>query len=698
MTISEEPPLFKKVLIANRGEIACRIISTLRKMGITSVAVYSEADAGSLFVEEADEAYLIGPASAAESYLNIDKIIEVAKAHNVEAIHPGYGFLAENPEFVRRLEAEKITFIGPSATCIQKLGDKIEAKKVAQKVGVPILSGDLEPATTPKQAETQALKLGFPVLIKAVAGGGGKGMRRVNEISELKDAVERAMGEAKSAFGDSRIFIEKFLENPRHIEIQVLGDKHGNILTLGERECSLQRRYQKLIEEAPSPFVDEKLRQKLYDAAKSLAQEVGYYSLGTVEFLLDDKKNFYFLEINPRIQVEHPVTEQITGIDLVEQMVRVAAGEKLILTQKDIKLDGWSMEARICAEDPRKGFVPSIGRVRLLDFPSSAPHCHSRAGGTPGNILAKRHNKDNTDTSRSHTLDPRLRGDDIRIDTGITEGAEISPYYDSMIAKVITHGRTREEARLQLIKALNAFSIHGVTHNIDFLTAMANHTEFAKGDFSTHFIEKNFGAQFVPQLPSGTVLDLLMRFVVVKTALLYQVTDITLLAEDNAKTFTADFSEEHHVDIAVKGQTAVTLTLQDQPRYGHATISNGADHLTFSYTRHGFHWTLRSMGTEIDIAAVPAHMAGLLRHIPQKKEDDHSHLVLSPMPGLLLSLNVHEGDVVSAGTPLAIVEAMKMENVIRAHREGKIIKLHVKPGESLSAEQPIIEFEHQEVG
>lgn len=651
--------MFKKVLIANRGEIACRIIATLRKMKITSVAVYSEADAGALFVTMADEAYPIGPAPAAESYLNIDKIIEVAKAHQVDAVHPGYGFLAENPEFVRRLEAEKITFMGPPAECIQRLGDKIEAKKVAQKMNVPILSGDLEPAATAEQAKEQALKLGFPVLIKAVAGGGGKGMRRVNESSELAEAVERAMGEAKSAFGDERIFIEKFLENPRHIEIQILGDKYGNIISLGERECSLQRRYQKLLEEAPSPFVDEALRQKLSDAAISLGKEVGYYSLGTVEFLLDEDKNFYFLEINPRIQVEHPVTERITGIDLVEQMILVTSGAKLALTQKDVQLEGWSMEARVCAEDPSKGFVPSIGRVSLLHSPSY---------------------------------------EGIRIDSSVLEGDEISPYYDSMIAKVISYGKTREEARLQLIKELNATSIKGVSHNVDFLTAMAAHPEFQSGTFSTHFIEKNFGNAFSPKEPEGKIRDFFMRFVAFKTAQAYDGTEFSLTLGDQTSTALIDIKTENSAEIALNAESPVTFSLQDKLRYGLATISNGADSLTVNYTQDGYRWTLRSMGCEATISALPTHIAPLLKHVPQKHEDDLSHYVLSPMPGLLLSLNVNVGDTVPSGAPLAVVEAMKMENVIRAHREGKIVKLHVKPGESLSAEQPIIEFEHQEVG
>lgn len=649
--------MFTKVLIANRGEIACRIISTLKKMGIASVAIYSEADAGAPFVEMADEAYLIGPAPAAESYLNIDKIIKLAKAHKVDAIHPGYGFLAENPEFVRRLEAEKITFIGPSAECIQRLGDKIEAKKVAQTVGVPILSGDLEPAATPLQASEQALKLGFPVLIKAVAGGGGKGMRRVNEASELEEAIKRAMGEAKSSFGDERIFIEKFLEKPRHIEIQILGDQQGNVVTLGERECSLQRRYQKLLEEAPSPFVDEKLRQKLEKAAISLAKEVGYYSAGTVEFLLDERKNFYFLEINTRIQVEHPVTEEITGVDLIEQMIRIAAGEKLKITQKDIVLKGWSMEARICAEDARKGFVPSIGRITLLKC-------------TPS--------------------------DHIRVDKGIIEGSEISPYYDSMIAKVISTGQTREEARVRLIEALNAVSIKGVTQNVEFLTAMATHPAFASGDFSTHFIEKHFGDVYKPSLPQGKTYDLMLRFVAFKTAFASGSTELSLKNNDESHTLAVTLHSPRQADIAIDNETAMNVSVEDDMRYGTATISNGADTLALTYTQDGYTWTLHSMGCEVLISALPLHVAPLLDHIPPKKSDDLSHFVLSPMPGLLLSLNVREGDMVSAGMALAVVEAMKMENVIRAHREGKIIKLHVQPGESLSAEQPIIEFEQQE--
>jgi propionyl-CoA carboxylase alpha chain len=654
---------FRKILIANRGEIACRIIKTLKKLNIKSVAIYSKADKGALYTELADEAYEIGPAPARDSYLHIEKIVELALKLKVDAVHPGFGFLAENPVFAEKLQEKGIIFIGPNPRNLKLLGDKIEAKKIAHKLNIPILSGDLEPVQDYSTALIQSEKLGFPVLIKAVAGGGGKGMRRVYSKGELKDEIERAVSEAKSSFGDERVFIEKFIENPRHIEIQILADQHGFAIYLGERECSLQRRYQKIIEEAPSPFVDSELRLKLGQDALKIIKETGYYSAGTVEFLVDPNKNYYFLEVNPRLQVEHPVTELITGIDIVEQMIRIAQGEKLSITQKDVHLFGWAIEARICAEDPLRHFMPSIGRIQSLNMPQ-AEH--------------------------------------IRIDTGIVEGSEISPYYDSMIAKAIAHKHSRSEAIQNLIDYLDTCSIKGLDHNIAFLQSLLLNPQFQKGDFSTKLIETTYPDGFQYKEPNPEDLKRLY-----KIACFY-----AYLEEVRRNQGTKQLPETWHIyhagnehiinlsptssnsaDICLENDNPNSLSIDVQFSMNHlkAKIEN-IDYLChFQQTGSKICLFWRDTKTEMDV--VPKHLAPLMQHMPLKREKNQTRYVVSPMPGLLLDLKVAVGDIVKNGEPLAIIEAMKMENVVRSHREGKIIRLHVKPGESLKAEQPIIEFE-----
>lgn len=655
-------PLFQKVLIANRGEIACRIIKTLKKLSIQSVAIYSSADKGALYTELADEAYEIGGPQARDSYLHIEKIVALAKKIGVDAVHPGFGFLAENADFAERLVQENIVFIGPNAHCLRILGDKIEAKKMAHHLNIPILSGDLEPVSDPHTASLQAEKLGFPVLIKAVAGGGGKGMRRVYSKVDLKDEIERAMGEAKSSFGDARVFIEKFVERPRHIEIQVLADQHGNAIYLGERECSLQRRYQKVIEEAPSPFVDSALREKLGRDALKIVKETGYFSVGTVEFLVDPDKNHYFLEVNPRLQVEHPVTESVTNIDIVEQMLLVASGLPLKMTQKDVLLKGWAIEARICAEDPLRHFMPSIGKIKALQM-VDAPN--------------------------------------IRIDTGIVEGNEISPYYDSMIAKTIAYGETREAAIQTLISYLDTCVIKGLDHNISFLQSLLLNSNFQKGDFSTPLIEETYPDAFVYKKPDDHFEKLLY-----KIGCFYQFLT-TEKHEANAHAQSAWFvsaddcshkiiiapTSDNSADIWYEDLNIESITMKIHSNLSFIEVNTACKTYFIHVVRQGYNVSFIWRDQKCAADIVPFHMADLLKHMPAKKTNDHSQYVVSPMPGLLLSLKVAEGDFVKSGEALAVIEAMKMENVVRAHREGKVIKLHVKPGESLKAEQPMIEFE-----
>ena len=653
--------MFEKILIANRGEIACRIMRTAKRMSIKTVAVFSDADADALHVREADEAIRIGLPPSAESYLNIARIVAACRESGAEAVHPGYGFLSENPDFPVALEAAGITFIGPPAAAIDAMGDKIAAKKLAEAAGVSIVPGHLEAIADADAAVTIARGIGYPVMIKAAAGGGGKGMRIAVNDAALREGFRLAKSEARSAFGDDRVFLEKYVEAPRHIEIQVLADAHGNVVHLGERECSIQRRHQKVIEEAPSPFLDEPTRQQMGTHAVALAKAAGYRSAGTVEFVVDRNRNFYFLEMNTRLQVEHPVTELVTGLDLVELMIRIAAGETLPFAQKDIKLSGVAIEARVYAEDPRRGFLPSTGRVISYRPPS---------------------------------------GDGIRIDTGIDEGAEISIFYDPMIAKLVTYGATREAATRLLADALDAFVIRGPSHNLGFLAAVIARERFRHGNLSTDFIAQEFPDGF-----AGAALSADKAAQALAMAGAAQL----ILAERDAAIAGATVPEDwvivqngsrHPVKIARRNETItiglytasreVTTSWQPGDTIFRATIDGVP--VIFQIERRGIGWRLIHGGAELEIKVLPAPAAAALARMPEKPKPDLSRHLLSPMPGLLVSIAVGEGQEVKAGEELAVVEAMKMENVLRAERDGKIKKLYAKPGDSLAVDQVILEF------
>jgi propionyl-CoA carboxylase alpha chain len=656
--------MFRKILIANRGEIACRIIRTARRMGIATVAVYSEADAEALHVRAADEAVLIGPAPSAESYLRIDRIIEALRKTGAEAVHPGYGFLSERAEFAQALAEAGITFIGPTPEAIAAMGDKIEAKKLAVAAGVSTVPGHLDTIADAGHAAEIARDIGYPVMIKASAGGGGKGMRIAHDDGELRDGFSSAQHEAKASFGDDRIFLEKYIEQPRHIEIQVLGDRHGNIVHLGERECSIQRRHQKIIEEAPSPLLDAATRAAMGAQAVALARAVGYRSAGTVEFIVDRDRNFYFLEMNTRLQVEHPVTEAVTGLDLVELMIRVAAGEALPFGQEDLRQTGWAIEARVYAEDPQRNFLPSIGRLVRYRPPE---------------------------------------GDGIRIDSGVFEGAEITLHYDPMIAKLIAYGEDRNQAIERLRGALDAFTIAGVRHNIAFLAAIAASERFGRGELSTDFIAETFPGGFAA--PD--------EFVAADRTILLA----AALAE------TRVYESEGALDGALPAARQLTVLLDGRP----CPVSVRSEGSTYLVERDGesvlaatdwrpglplMHLRIEQRIAVVQIERLPGRAfrlvhggvvrraqvlspraAELLLLMPEKQPADTSRLVLSPMPGLLAQVVVDEGQEVKAGEPLAVVEAMKMENVLRAERDGRIAKLRAKAGDSLAVDQVILELE-----
>jgi propionyl-CoA carboxylase alpha chain len=650
--------MFSKILIANRGEIACRVMRTAKRMGIATVAVYSEADAEALHVRLADEAMPIGPPAAAESYLRIDKIVAACKATGAEAVHPGYGFLSERPAFAEALAAEGIAFIGPTPQAIAAMGDKIESKKLAAAAGVTTVPGFLGVIETTDEAARIAHEIGYPVMIKASAGGGGKGMRIAHDDVELREGFSGAQHEAKSSFGDDRVFLEKYIEEPRHIEIQVLGDAHGNVVHLGERECSIQRRHQKVIEESPSPFLDAATRAAMGAQAVALAKAVDYRSAGTVEFIVDRNKNFYFLEMNTRLQVEHPVTEMVTGLDLVELMLRIAAGEKLPFVQSDITQTGWAIEARVYAEDPTRNFLPSIGRLVRYISPS---------------------------------------GDGIRIDSGVTEGAEISVYYDPMIAKLCAYGDDRIEATERLRAALDGFYVAGLRHNIAFLAAIVEKPRFVAGALSTDFIADEFPDGFVaPAEPVAADDVLLIAGAVAERRL----AEVEGAGDAEARCVLLD-------------GTAHAVSLRAEPG-GYAVARDGETWFAASDWRPGerlLHLRLDDRTATVQIERLPGRAfrlthggvtrraqvlspraAELLQMMPPKIAADTSRFVLSPMPGLLSALVVEEGQEVKAGEALAIVEAMKMENVLRAERDGTIAKLRAQPGDSLAVDQVILEF------
>jgi propionyl-CoA carboxylase alpha chain len=670
--------MFKRILIANRGEIACRIIKSARRMGIETVAVYSEADRDALHVEMADQAVLIGPPAAAQSYLLIDKIVEACRSTGAEAVHPGYGFLSERAAFPVALAKAGIVFIGPNPKAIAAMGDKIESKKAAAKAGVSTVPGHLGIIDDDKQAIKIADEIGYPVMIKASAGGGGKGMRIAHSASEVAEGFARSKSEAKSSFGDDRMFIEKFIVNPRHIEIQVLGDKHGNVIYLGERECSIQRRNQKVIEEAPSPLLDAATRQKMGEQAVALARAVGYDSAGTVEFVAGQDKSFYFLEMNTRLQVEHPVTEFVTGIDLVEQMIRVAAGEKLTLAQKDVKLNGWAVESRVYAEDPFRNFLPSIGRLTRYRPPA--------------------------ETS--------LDGVTVRNDTGVTEGGEISIHYDPMIAKLVTHGPTRAAAIAAQSNALDAFVIDGIRHNISFLSALMAHERWQAGRLSTGFIAEEFPQGFHAAAPEG---DLAERIAAVAAAIDHvlgerkrrisgQMTGREVTRERRRavrlgdRWLSLDVARETE-GIAVhfvgnNGDVGAARVLLSSWKPGDPVWSGMVDGQSVAVqvrtAANGL--VLAHRGVETRAYVYTEREAAAVRLMPVKKPPDTGKWLLCPMPGLVRSIDVKEGQEVKVGETLAVVEAMKMENVLRAERDAVVKAIKVKPGDSLAVDAMIMEF------
>ncbi|EQB07314.1 ATP-binding protein [Novosphingobium lindaniclasticum] len=674
--------MFKKILIANRGEIACRVIKTARRMGIQTVAVYSDADARAPFVQMADEAVHIGPAPAAQSYLIADKIIQACKQTGAEAVHPGYGFLSERTSFAEALAAEGIEFIGPPVGAIAAMGDKIESKKLAKQAGVNVVPGFVGEIEDTEHAVRISNEIGYPVMMKASAGGGGKGMRLAYDEKDVREGFESVKREGLNSFGDDRVFIEKFILNPRHIEIQILGDKHGNILYLNERECSIQRRHQKVVEEAPSPFVTEKMRKAMGEQCVALSRAVGYYSAGTVELIVSGAdptgESFYFLEMNTRLQVEHPVTEAITGVDLVEQMIRVAAGEKLEMTQADVKIDGWAIENRVYAEDPYRGFLPSTGRLVRYNPPVDGWTDDGEENGRRG-------------------------VDGIRVDDGVYEGGEVSMFYDPMIAKLITWGETRDEAADKQVAALDRFEIEGLGHNIDFVSAIMQHPRFRSGELTTGFIAEEYPEGFTgapaPEDLKGK-LAAVAAFVATARADRARRVEGQLaphrLAPPSEWTVTIDKAAYEVViddeDVTVNG-VEVELAMEYTPgdRLIEAEIDGESIAVRVALTRTGLKMTTR--GAIHDVRILPTRVASLASHMIEKIPPDLSKFLICPMPGLLVALHVGEGDKVEAGQPLAVVEAMKMENILRAEKSGVVKAVNAKAGESLAVDAVILEME-----
>ncbi|MDD5295408.1 MAG: acetyl-CoA carboxylase biotin carboxylase subunit [Rhodocyclaceae bacterium] len=666
--------MFNKILIANRGEIACRVIKTARKMGIKTVAVYSEADKDALHVELADEAVCIGPAPSKESYLVADKIIAACKQTGAEAVHPGYGFLSENSEFSRRLEEAGVKFIGPKHYSSSKMGDKIESKKLAQAAKVNTIPGYNAAISGPAEAVEIAKGIGYPVMIKASAGGGGKGLRVAFNDQEAFEGFASCVNEARNAFGDDRVFIEKYVLEPRHIEIQVLGDSFGNYVYLNERDCSIQRRHQKVIEEAPSPFVDSAMRRAMGEQAVALARAVNYESAGTVEFVVGADKSFYFLEMNTRLQVEHPVTEYITGLDLVELMIRVAAGEKLPLTQDDVKLNGWAMECRINAEDPFRGFLPSTGRLVKFQPPAE------EAGH-------------------------------VRVDTGVYEGGEISMFYDSMIAKLIVHGATREQAIQRMRDALNGFVIRGISSNIPFQAALMQHPRFQSGHFNTGFIAEEYPKGFSPEMVPHDDPALLVSvaayvhrsYVDRQASVSGQLPGHELRVGDAwvvVKVVEGGQNESHPVvvkgipggyEVEYKGEKYEILSGW---KLGEALFRGTCNNepICLQVERHRMKHRLFHWGTRQDFMVLTARAAELQALMPDKPKPDLSRFLLSPMPGLLREIAVRVGQEVKAGEKLAVIEAMKMENILKAEQDCVVSKVVAKAGDSLAVDEVIIEF------
>ncbi len=645
--------MFKKVLIANRGEVACRIIRTLRRMGIGSVAVYSEPDEGSLHVEMADEAYFIGPALVKESYLNTQAILKAAAQSEVEAIHPGYGFLSENAPFAQAVEDHGFVFIGPLPKTIAAMGDKLEAKRLAQLAKISCLPGTNEPLKELKTAEKIAHEIGYPLMVKAAAGGGGKGMRIVRDPNQLEDALKGAINEARTSFGDGRVFLEKYIDSSRHIEIQILADTSGNVIHLGERECSLQRRYQKVIEEAPSSFVTPSLREAMGNQAVRLAKTVEYSSAGTVEFVVDQNQNFYFLEMNTRLQVEHPVTEMTTGLDLVEEMIRIAAGEPLRLRQSDICITGHAIEARIYSEDSSRGFLPSTGRIRSY-------------------------------------LPPLEKEGEIRLESGVREGDIITPYYDPMIAKLIVHQHERDLACDLLLNTLDRFYVRGIATNISFLASLVKSPFFRKGDFSTTTLDELYGEGFTPSPPPNP------NIAVGASAVIYCIRNNVNKAE---ATVLID-REAHPISILTEGECwevregNETLIIETKWKSGDVLfqgIFNGHT-ITIQLDPKGISDILFWNGYAAKTYVVNSQIAELILHMPFNQQLETSRIVIAPMPGLIVEVAVAEGETIKAGQPVAIIEAMKMENIIRATCDGIVENVYIKKGDSVNIDQHLVKI------
>jgi propionyl-CoA carboxylase alpha chain len=666
--------MFKKILIANRGEIACRVIKTAKKMGIKTVAVYSDADRDALHVRMADERVHIGPPAASESYIVMDKILAAVKSSGADAVHPGYGFLSERADFAKALEDLGVAFIGPPASAIESMGDKITSKKLAAAAGVSTVPGYMGLIADAEDAVKIANQVGYPVMIKASAGGGGKGMRVAWTDAEAREGFALSKSEAKNSFGDDRIFIEKFITQPRHIEIQVLGDKHGNCLWLNERECSIQRRNQKVIEEAPSPFLDAETRKAMGEQSVALAQAVNYCSAGTVEFIVDSKRNFYFLEMNTRLQVEHPVTELITGIDLVEQMIRVAWGEKLAMRQSDIGINGWAIESRLYAEDPFRGFLPSIGRLSRYRPPVEE--------ATP-----------------SHA---------VRNDTGVFEGGEISMYYDPMIAKLCSWAPTRAGAIEVMRNALDSFEVEGIGHNLPFCAAVMDHPRFISGDISTAFIEEEYPDGFKGVTPdAGTLRRLAAAAAHMKTVREARDAQISGAMRNHARKLDPNWvvtidKTDFAVTVAASGAGS-TIIFDDGAAMTVETTWSPGDTLAVAVVdgaampvkvdAAGAGFRMRYRGADLKVFVRSVRAAQLAVHMIEKTPPDTSKLLLCPMPGLIVSIAVEVGQEVQEGQALCTVEAMKMENVLRAERRGIVAKLNAAAGASLAVDEVIMEFE-----
>ena len=661
--------MFDKILIANRGEIACRVIKSARKMGIKTVAVYSDADRNALHVQMADEAVHIGPSPSAQSYLLKDRILQACLDTGAQAVHPGYGFLSENSEFCELLAVAGIVFIGPKTHAIEAMGDKITSKKLADEAGVNTIPGFTSVLRDSEHAVKISNELGYPVMLKATAGGGGKGMRIAHDDEECRHNFESAANEARSAFGDDRMFVEKYIEEPRHIEIQIIADSHGNVIHLNERECSLQRRHQKVIEEAPSPFIDEATRKDMGEQAVALARAVDYQSAGTVEFIVDTQRNFYFLEMNTRLQVEHPVTELITGVDLVELMIRVADGEKLPISQADVGIDGWAIESRVYAEDPFRNFLPSIGRLVYYRPPGDDDH--------------------------------------VRVDTGVFEGGEVSMYYDPMVAKLVTHGANREEAIAHMCLALDRFLIRGVSNNLSFLSALMVHPRFVEGNMNTNLIGEEYPDGFNP---ADVPVDDPTIIISVAASMLRGYRDRAAQIDGQLSghehhvfdDWVVIMNNEHHPvsvvpargghDVEYNGNTYAVRSNWEFGQHLFSCTVNG-EQIFVQVERRNQTYRLFHRGSQADVSVDTPRAAELMRYMPVKAPPDMSRYLLSPMPGLLVSLAVKEGDTFNAGERLAVIEAMKMENTLRAERDGVVARINYESGARLAVDDRIMEFE-----